>query len=423
MKKIKELFKNKKFLICFIVCVVLICLMIIFLIINRETKELKEEAYTTYLINGSNTILKLEFVESYYECQKGRSTAICGDINRNVTNFEVLIDLDVNLKDMDIQDALVAFINEIIENNGEIAELIITSDYDFNEEFIDEIKKNIDNNINIYVNYEKEIDNIENVTYYTINFDTAGGSSIDSIVVKENDTITKPNDPTKEGYEFNGWYLNDAEYDFATKVTEDITLIAKWEEKETASSAGSTTNRPNQTTNKINLNNNISATIYTESTGSQSCFFYIYSDNIQNLYPKFEYENWSNGTFKVNLCPGPREDALDTEIVLDDLNNSNLVYNTNKEKALESAFSKLNGTPGFIVDNFNNDNHKISFEYRYITFNGLNVDDGTNANKEITNLLNGSYLIYGPCGGFDNLENVTVNETICEEFNLDCGRW
>ena len=423
MKKLKKLFKNKKFLICFIVCVILIALMVVFLIINKETKELKEETYTTYLINGSDKILKLEFIESYYECHKGNNTTICGDINRNVTTFEVLIDLDANLKDMDIEDALVTFINELIENNVEIDELIITSDYDFNEEFIDEIKKNIDNNINIYVNYEKNIENIENVTYYTINFDTNGGSSIDSIVVKENDAIIKPNDPTKEGYEFNGWYLNDTEFNFATKVTEDITLMAKWKKTETTSSAGSTPNTPNQITNKINLNNNISATIYTESTGSQSCFFYIYSDNIQSLYPNLEYENWSNGTFKINLCPGPREDALDTEIVLDDFNNSNLVYNTNKEKALESAFSKLNGTPGFILDNFNNDNHKISFEYRYITFNGLNVDDGTDANKEISNLLNGAYLIHGPCGGYDNLENVTVNEAICEEFNLDCGRW
>lgn len=423
MKKIKLLFKNKQFLISFIVCVILIALMVVFLIINKETKELKEETYTTYLINGSDKILKLEFIESYYECHKGNNTTICGDINRNVTTFEVLIDLDANLKDMDIEDALVTFINELIENNVEIDELIITSDYDFNEEFIDEIKKNIDNNINIYVNYEKDIENIENVTYYTINFDTNGGSSIDSIVVKENDAIIKPNDPTKEGYEFNGWYLNDTEYDFTKKVTEEITLMAKWEKTETTSSAGSTPNTPNQITNKINLNNNISATIYTESTGSQSCFFYIYSDNIQSLYPNLEYENWSNGTFKINLCPGPREDALDTEIVLDDFNNSNLVYNTNKEKALESAFSKLNGTPGFILDNFNNDNHKISFEYRYITFNGLNVDDGTDANKEISNLLNGAYLIHGPCGGYDNLENVTVNEAICEEFNLDCGRW
>ena len=33
----------------------------------------------------------------------------------------------------------------------------------------------------------------------------------------------------REGYKFLGWYLNDELFDFNTPVTEDITLVAKWE--------------------------------------------------------------------------------------------------------------------------------------------------------------------------------------------------
>ncbi len=66
---------------------------------------------------------------------------------------------------------------------------------------------------------------------YTVTFNSNGGSAVESQTVKENGLVTKPTDPTKEGYTFSGWYLdlndNDA-YDFSTKVTKNITLYAKW---------------------------------------------------------------------------------------------------------------------------------------------------------------------------------------------------
>jgi uncharacterized repeat protein (TIGR02543 family) len=67
------------------------------------------------------------------------------------------------------------------------------------------------------------------VKEYTVIFNTDGGSSIAKQVVKENKLVTKPSDPTKNKYKFVGWYLNDAAYDFSSKVTKDITLKAKWE--------------------------------------------------------------------------------------------------------------------------------------------------------------------------------------------------
>lgn len=66
---------------------------------------------------------------------------------------------------------------------------------------------------------------------YTITFDTAGGSSVSTQVIKKGDKVTKPADPTKEGYTFVGWYLNlnDIQsYDFSKEVTGDVKLIAKW---------------------------------------------------------------------------------------------------------------------------------------------------------------------------------------------------
>ena len=64
----------------------------------------------------------------------------------------------------------------------------------------------------------------------TVVFDTDGGSSVGAVVVKKGDKVAEPEDPTKENYEFNGWYLNEVLFDFETPINESITLVAKWNE-------------------------------------------------------------------------------------------------------------------------------------------------------------------------------------------------
>ena len=71
---------------------------------------------------------------------------------------------------------------------------------------------------------------------YTVAFDTQGGSKIEAQFVKSGKKAVKPDNPTKKGYSFAGWYKNSActegsEYDFTTSVTEDIKLYAKWKKQ------------------------------------------------------------------------------------------------------------------------------------------------------------------------------------------------
>jgi uncharacterized repeat protein (TIGR02543 family) len=66
---------------------------------------------------------------------------------------------------------------------------------------------------------------------YTVSFDTQGGSTVANDIVAASGTATKPNNPTKAGYDFTGWYTDAActkAYDFTTAVTENITLYAGW---------------------------------------------------------------------------------------------------------------------------------------------------------------------------------------------------
>ena len=69
------------------------------------------------------------------------------------------------------------------------------------------------------------------INSYQVTFDSMGGSSLDSQQVTYNGTAATPSAPTKAGYTFDGWFTDKdytKSYDFATPVTDDITLYAKW---------------------------------------------------------------------------------------------------------------------------------------------------------------------------------------------------
>ena len=68
---------------------------------------------------------------------------------------------------------------------------------------------------------------------YTVSFNTNGGSTIESQSVKSGEKAKSPEPPEMEGYTFDGWYSDDAlteKFDFAEKITKNITLYAKWTE-------------------------------------------------------------------------------------------------------------------------------------------------------------------------------------------------
>ena len=67
--------------------------------------------------------------------------------------------------------------------------------------------------------------------YYTVTFDTTGGSIIENESVKAKEKAIRPTDPIKEGFDFVKWELNSVEYTFDLPVEQDITLKAVWSEK------------------------------------------------------------------------------------------------------------------------------------------------------------------------------------------------
>lgn len=66
---------------------------------------------------------------------------------------------------------------------------------------------------------------------YDITFDSRGGSSIEAQHILDGNKVTKPADPTKEGYTFAGWYANlisETPYNFDNGVSASQILYAKW---------------------------------------------------------------------------------------------------------------------------------------------------------------------------------------------------
>lgn len=94
-------------------------------------------------------------------------------------------------------------------------------------------------NLELVAKWEKAKDNSTTGTTtttteakkYTVTFDSNGGSKVSSKEVTSGSKVSKPSNPTRTGYKFGGWTLNNKAYDFNSKVTSNITLVAKWTAK------------------------------------------------------------------------------------------------------------------------------------------------------------------------------------------------
>ena len=281
--------------------------------------------------------------------------------------------------------------------------------------------------------------------YITVSFDTDGGSNIDSVVIKIGETIKEPDIPTKDGYTFKGWYIEEEEFAFSKPITEEITLKAKWEEnkeeKETPSTNSNSHNSPNKnstnnssnnntsSTSRINLNNNISVTEYHVNDGTIDCFYYMFLTNLPEIFPEAKISKINNNPATVDFWH-TKQDRQSYEVSTEEINeylaSGALKINTSAENNFKNILNKYkNGNyKGIANVSYTESNHRFTFTYDYISFNGLNVSsNGETANKEIQNALSNSTKFVGPCGSASGYKNQILNEELCSKYHLDCGRW
>ena len=67
---------------------------------------------------------------------------------------------------------------------------------------------------------------------YTVRFETNGGSAVASQHIEHGKKASKPSDPVKSGYTFDGWFADKylkVEFDFNMEITADWTIYAGWQ--------------------------------------------------------------------------------------------------------------------------------------------------------------------------------------------------
>jgi len=261
---VKSLFKNKKAIIITSIILLIaivggICLVLFGNKDNRSNnKSLKEGEYVAYV--KINPLVKLKFKSSFYECEdKDGKVNLCEKFTNEVIGAEFLNDdaksiyKDLDFKGKSLNDAIVLIAKTAEDKDYNITNIDINSNWNYidnvKKEVTDQIKKETNVEVEIKFNYQKSIDESsilekEKNKKYTVRFDSDGGTNVEDQTITENNKANKPADPTKKEYTFEGWYLDDKKYDFDSSVTKDITLKARWK-KENTNNNNSSTNKPN----------------------------------------------------------------------------------------------------------------------------------------------------------------------------------
>ena len=98
----------------------------------------------------------------------------------------------------------------------------------------------VNGNITLYAHWTKNATGGSGSTTpitktYAVRFETNGGSEIPDQALREGQTVTKPDDPAREGLCFAGWYSDNeltTRYRFDQKVSDNLVLYAKWVRKD-----------------------------------------------------------------------------------------------------------------------------------------------------------------------------------------------
>ena len=288
----KKVLKNKKILICVIITLIIIGLIAggIFLF-SKDNKDKTQNNETTnnyvaYI--RINPLIKIEYSQT------------CKNENCNepiVTSYELINDDAKDIyKDIDLigtnhnlYDVIILISKTAKEKNIEFENVEIYSNWDNLNNYINNSNK--DNYKWSYIINIRDKQNLEDISssleankvLYNVEFETDGGTKINTQTIEKGNLAYQPTPPTKKGYKFIEWQLNGKKFDFKQEINSDIKLIAKWEKAE------------NNNTNTNNNSNNNEETTNTKPAEKA----YLRFEDLSSLEKVKEIENKYN--IKINL--------------------------------------------------------------------------------------------------------------------------
>ncbi|MBR2384658.1 MAG: InlB B-repeat-containing protein, partial [Clostridia bacterium] len=111
--------------------------------------------------------------------------------------------------------------SEVEVDSESTEESFPTSENELGSEFESEIESE---------SIEDSITESEEIEVFVVTFQVDNGEEIENQFIEEGNLAVCPPIPTKNGYVFMGWYINDEIFDFSTPIEFSFELVARWEE-------------------------------------------------------------------------------------------------------------------------------------------------------------------------------------------------
>lgn len=125
-----------------------------------------------------------------------------------------------------------------------------------------------------------------NINQFTVTFDADNGTANTTQTITESGKATKPTNPTKDGYNFVYWFntVTDAEWDFNTAITANITLKAKWNINQYTVTFNSNEGSTVSPITEVNHGSTIIAPTVPTKTGYYCIFIGWYDQSLINAF-------------------------------------------------------------------------------------------------------------------------------------------
>jgi len=218
--------------------------------------SVSSEKLVTYGENYQLPYVELEgkLFEGYYTQANGKGTKITDNLGNALSIYEfdtnitvypyytlIPYEISYNVNGGELEDKTKDLILQFtIESEDIVLPNMVKNGYDFDgwytdEDFTNKIETIVNGthqNVQVYAKFipQKYMITGLDVEYITVNFDKQDGSLLQAVRVDFGTTLQPPADPTRNGYVFKGWYLDQActqIFDFTGKIT-DMTLYAGW---------------------------------------------------------------------------------------------------------------------------------------------------------------------------------------------------
>ena len=460
--------KKKLFIIIGVVFAIVLSIVLIFVLTNKKkgsndvtttTTQPLVETHEMYV--KINPLVKLVFNTTYEMCtdHDGKQYP-CGDGVDEIVDYELVnndakeIYNDLDFTGKKVNDVIVMLCDTARENKVAFEKIDITSDY--NNINYEEIKTYLKDHskyhtqVEVYVEIKEHINKEELMTQeelneekkFAITFNSDGGTKVASQLLKEGEKVKKPKDPTKAGYKFLYWVVDNQEYNFDSEVTTDLKIKARWElvDENKTTTTTTTTSGPIKTTkqttadkyqstyDRINLNENL---LVFRSEVMTGCWEVYFASNYKEVYP----EAVGNNDFDFNYIA---DDYSDLHSLFESRKNQ-LLFDTQKEQQAISYLNELKIIKkGVKSIDYKLNDHGLTYYISYLYFSSGDEDSDYNnsrfvkeMNSHIDDKVYGAhrkveklgFLSPGGCGGWGEDTPTILTEALCEEYHLTCDRW